>query len=135
MAKLDRRQRSRPKQYPAYAQYFAEEQHKIIIGRITMAPEIQMSAYSTRHEKSSASSMKNPELFPLTWNHLSSLVGRIFDGEPDPLRRTMRSSKSGASELENNFPISAPDNALLEEDDRARPKSGMRFWAGCISGR
>ncbi len=29
------------------------------------------------------------ELFPLTWNQLSSLLRRIFDGEPDPLRRKM----------------------------------------------
>jgi hypothetical protein len=29
------------------------------------------------------------ELFPLSWNQLSSLLGRVFDGEPDPLHRKM----------------------------------------------
>jgi len=29
------------------------------------------------------------ELFPLAWNQLFSCVCRIFDGEPDPLRRKM----------------------------------------------
>jgi hypothetical protein len=32
-----------------------------------------------------------PELFPLAWDHLSSLACRIFNGEPDPLRRKMLS--------------------------------------------
>ena len=29
------------------------------------------------------------ELFQLGWNQLSTLLCRIFDGEPDPLRRKM----------------------------------------------
>jgi hypothetical protein len=29
------------------------------------------------------------EPFPLAWNRLLSLLCRIFDGEPDPLRRKM----------------------------------------------
>jgi hypothetical protein len=38
----------------------------------------------------SAEQTWNPsELFPLAWNHLSSWVCRIFDGEPEPLRRKM----------------------------------------------
>jgi hypothetical protein len=41
---------------------------------------------ATRAGKTQAARL---ELFPLPWNQLSSWMHRIFDGEPDPLRRKM----------------------------------------------